>query len=196
MPKNPLDSFENPFSGTTNIFPEGSKNWQFINNFYQGTYAQHILGQDYEGYKELSPQQVAGMSDEDKLQWARAMTGDFSMTIDDVHQYFPQFDTEELAYKRETAADAVAGIGTGARGGLLKMAMDTTSTKARSGFSATGNPMIDKQRENVYRDMDQQMDTSFQASEYDESKLWTDFQQDWAERAIAYEESKDIKDAS
>ena len=116
--------------------------------------------EDWEGFKNLNPDDLIGMSDEEKLHLARKLSGDFGMTMDEMHKYMPSFDErgfqniqrEKGILGREAASD-ISGIGTGARTNLLELALGDESRKSKSGFAVTGNPMIDKQRQNIYKDI-------------------------------------------
>lgn len=117
--------------------------------------------EDWEGFKNLNPDDLIGMSDEEKLHLARKLSGDYGMTMDEMHKYMPSFDErgfqniqrEKGILGREAASD-ITGIGMGQRANLLELAMGDDARKSKSGFAVTGNPMIDKQRQNIYQDID------------------------------------------
>ncbi len=146
---------------------------------------------DYQGFGDVDPQDMTGWSDQEKLEWARNLTGDFTMTMDEMHKYFPKFDQEELDYTRELGASKIKDIGMEGRGNLLQMALGGKAQKGRSGFAKTGNPMIDKQRETMYGQMSSAMDTSFKETQRNVSEQLVDYQGDFGERAIDYEDMLD-----
>lgn len=109
-------------------------------------------------YKYTNPQRIIEMDESDRLSMMRTLTGDDDMQVWEMYKYMPDFDergfrniqTERYAIQREGAAD-IAEIGTKQQENLLGLTMKQAQAKSKSGFASTGNPMIDKQRENIYR---------------------------------------------
>ena len=175
-------------------------------------------------YKDLDSKEFIGMSDAEKLEYARKLTGDPSLTMGDLDKYFPEYDTreEKTLYRdidklrRHSTADLLQGaedvrdIQLGQRGNLLEMSLQQDSAKARSGFHTTGNPMIDRQRQNIYSDISRGVDTSFRKTQQraldfehdvldtrqDIYQLRDDFLETWAERAISYEDKMEAEEAA
>lgn len=156
---------------------------------------------DWSGFKDLNPDDIIGMSDTEKLHLARRLSGDYGMTMEDMHKYMPSFDErgfrnigiETRQMQREGAAD-IAGIGMKQQDNLLDMALKQESSRAKSGFAVTGNPMIDKQRENIYKDIDvtsgRRYDTLLDDVWAQREKgydLKEDYQEDLGLRIIDYE---------
>ena len=205
---------ENPY-GT--YMPWGRDLWDKARN-------KIVQDRQWGEYKDLDSKDFIGMSDEEKLKWARDLTGDQSLTMGDLSKYFPEYDDrEEKGLYRDVeqierrsqegllqGAEDVRDIQLGQRGNLLEMAIQQDSTKARSGFHTTGNPMIDRQRLNIYGAISRGVDTTFRKTEQRELDfqhdvrdtkddiydLRDDFLESWAERAIAYEDKLEAEEAA
>jgi hypothetical protein len=109
-------------------------------------------------YKYTNPQRIIEMDESDRLSMMRNLTGDEDMQVWEMYKYMPDFDerafrniqTERYAIQREGAAD-IAEIGTKQQENLLGLALKQEQAKFKSGFASTGNPMIDRQRQNIYQ---------------------------------------------
>ena len=95
----------------------------------------------------------ANMSEEERASELRKLFGkDFD--AGDTDLYFDQeYDEEQELDVRETGAQEIGAIGGRAQSGLLELATGEAQMKSRSGFAQSGNPMIDKQRRDIFADI-------------------------------------------
>jgi len=185
--------------------------------FFDAPYRRADSDKYWGTFTDLDAQDFINMTDEERLNAARRLTGDSKLTMGDLDKYFPEYDTKEeerlfrdidqtkrhLQEGRIQGAEDIRDIQLGQRGNLLDMTIKQDSTRARSGFQATGNPMIDRQRDTIYDDISRGIDTSYRKTQQrdkdflhdihdkrdDIDIVRSDFHESFGERAITYEDN-------
>jgi hypothetical protein len=106
----------------------------------------------------------------DKLEYAKRM---------------PKYDKkQEELYRSETSKD-ISKVGKAGQSSLLELNMANNSD-ARRGFVRTGNPMIDKQRQNLIAGMREDIDTRYETGQKDIEDHQEDYMEEWEEGLLSY----------
>jgi hypothetical protein len=140
-------------------------------------------------------------SEGSQLAVARNLTG-LDISAEDLARYMPQYDRraeENMRRQRQRNRTVQSGeifrAGSGRQSELLSIAQEKYGQQAKGGFAATGNPMIDKQRQDIFTDIRESQSGTWDQYQADEFSMETDiydhqqaFQQKWAERLIEYED--------
>jgi hypothetical protein len=150
-------------------------------------------GMDWGDYKDMDFSEFAGMSDEDRLAMAQNL-GYSGMSQEDIDKYMPEYDYTAEERLREDAARQISGIGEGAQTSLMKAAEAEAGLKSQQGFEATGNPMVDKQRENIFEGIQTASEDAFRTTQRGVSDLREKAMQDWGTRLIEYDDLVSAED--
>ena len=141
----------------------------------------------WEEFTDLDPSQLLQF-DSDQMHSMSEELADMEIHKKDFFKYMPQYDErgeENIRQSRRYARGAEARQG---QTELLELAQSKYGQQSRSGFASTGNPMIDKQRQDIQTDIAQstaQAEFDFGQEIYDYQE---DYQQKFGERLIAYED--------
>ncbi len=71
----------------------------------------------------------------------------------DYLKYMPEYDTGAVTDMYGEAGEDISSIGEAGQSSLLDLAQGQQQQMAQRGFAATGNPMVDRQRENIFSGM-------------------------------------------
>jgi hypothetical protein len=105
---------------------------------------------DWGGFKDLDPNQFVDMDEEEKLNLAQSL-GYSGTTQEDMDRYqIGDYDTTGEERLFEDAAYGIGKVGEGAQSSLLRAGQAQDTLRSQQGFENTGNPMIDKQREDIF----------------------------------------------
>tara|TARA_R100000781_G_scaffold113069_2_gene80971 strand:- start:1855 stop:3072 length:1218 start_codon:yes stop_codon:yes gene_type:complete len=181
------------------------------------------MANNWQQYQDIDAATFAGY-DDDYLQTLAENLVDVDISAEDLAKYMPQYDQrgednirQEMKWLRDDRAfnklqqvQELGGIGQSRQDELLGMAQDRFGASVGSGFTSTGNPMIDRQRRNIYQDISEQTGTAWAGiqeddrglsrdlwrSEEDIYQLQEDYQQKFAERLIKYEDRIEAEEAA
>jgi len=163
--------------------------------------------QTWSEFVAMDPTTFSQYGDDTLLNMARKLSGNDAMTMDEMKQYLPQYDEQgyrdiwkEGAQRRRKHGEAIAGFGMEKRTDLLSQAIAKDKSIKKGGFAATGNPMIDRQRQSAYRDINVSQEREWRSllddvwsTDKDIRKHREDYQQTWAERLLDYEEELQLE---
>jgi hypothetical protein len=163
-------------------------------------------------FKDMSPTDFVNMDDESKLTLAQDL-GYSGLTSDDFDKYMPTYDEEGEQRILEESADrqaymygeggiAAGRIGEVGQGQLSTQMEQAQNMKSRRNFEQTGNPMIDKQRQDlmqgiqqgtgdVWRKLTHDLHTDKTAVENQIRGDQENYMQRFGERIISYEDKID-----
>ena len=164
--------------------------------------------ENWQDFQNLDPDAFDDYSDEWLLDMATNLV-DVDLSAEDLAKYMPQYDKrgednirKELKYGGLQTAQEIGDFGQSKQGDLLDQAIARQNQMGKGGFAATGNPILDRQRRNVFQDISQQGDRVYQDHEMEQWKagediyrLKEDYQEDWAERLISYEDKIETDEA-
>ena len=160
-------------------------------------------------------------SDDDYMLSLAQNLVDVDVSAADLAKYMPKYDRRgeanirtEMDWMRQDRqwdklqqVNELGDIGRGKQEDLLKLAQDKFGAGAGSGFKSTGNPMIDRQRANIYSDINRGVERQFGQISQDDAlanrELWRseqdildmreEFQQDFGERLIDFEDMREAE---
>ena len=166
----------------------------------------------WDSYQNRDPNTFSDMDiyageENSQLAIARNLTG-LDISAEDLARYMPQYDRrgEENMRRvrqagRTSQARDIFGAGSGKQSEIMSIAQEKYGQQSRGGFAATGNPMVDRQRQDIFADIKSAQGGVWDQYQADEVSMETDiydhqetFQQKWAERLIEYEDKME-KDA-
>ena len=142
---------------------------------------------DY-GESDITSRELAKMSEKDRMAYFRAIfkdeTDEASYHAGDYYMRVPDFDESgkedlqtELSDKQTDVYENIKTASITGQDSLLSLARSSEASKRR-GFASTGNPMIDRQRENIFQGMAQGAKAEY--------KGYTDLSLDIDDRTDAY----------
>ena len=177
-PSNP--DIPNPYAEQSRLAPDTFEE----NDDLYTLYGEDI---DWEEFKNMDPGDFIGLTDEQKWSIAADLAEYGDITQEDFQKYMPTYDMEEELYKREAGATAIAQTGMKRQAPLqqLKEKMDLLHTKQN--FESTGNPMIDRQRFNIFADIGSENKEIWQGLLHDVDLQRTDFMEIFASDLIDYD---------
>ena len=131
-------------------------------------HAEDIGGWDEYAKQDYSGSDFANMTDAERRQIGRGIVkaeGGFqhNLSLDDYKGYMPKYDKEGEQDIRRDTAQAVSDVGEGAQSSLLNLSMQNLQAQSQRGYAITGNPMIDRQRENIYSKIGEQSEAQYEA---------------------------------
>jgi len=88
------------------------------------------------------------------------------------------WEEDETKIQKEMAKD-IREVGEGAQTGLLNLYQKQQQSQARRGFAATGNPMIDNQRKNIFQDIQRKTTAAWGTGQEDIADVWGEYQEAW-----------------
>ena len=142
---------------------------------------------DWGDYTDLDPSVLVHGDEANMKQMAERLSG-MTISSDDFAKYMPKYDERgEFNIRQSRAFDRQAEARSG-QAELLEVAQNKYGQQSRSGFASTGNPMIDKQRQDLMTDMAQATSQSEWGMSQDIYDYQEEFQQKFGERLIAYED--------
>jgi hypothetical protein len=181
------------------------------------------MATNWQQYQDVDSATFAGYDDDYLLTLAENLV-DVDISAEDLAKYMPKYDQrgednirQEMKWLRDDRAfnklqqvQELGGIGQSRQDELLGMAQDRFGASVGSGFTSTGNPMIDRQRRNIYQDISEQTGTAYAGiqqddralsrdlwrSEEDIYQLQEDYQQKFGERLIQYEDRIEAEEAA
>ena len=123
------------------------------------------------------------LTDDEKFYMAQGMfkgETDFgSYELKDYHKYMPTYDQKEEKDLRTEGYKAVRRTGEQAQTGLMGLINKEEAAIGQRGFASTGNPMVDRQRQNIFsRVYDTQWDIQDETTE-GVTGLREDYHTDW-----------------
>ena len=122
------------------------------------------------------------MTDEDRLGLATDL-GYSGMTQDDMDRYMPSYDTRGEENIMFDTAQQISDTGEGAQTNLMQLQAQENA----GGFEATGNPMIDHQRENIFGQINKRTSGLFRNAKENIHQLREQAQQKFGDRVLNYE---------
>jgi hypothetical protein len=150
---------------------------------------------DWSDYTDTDPSDFSNLSDENLRTMSQSLT-DMGISEDDFAKYMPKYDERgEFNIRQSRAFDRLSEARSG-QAELIEVAQNKYGQQSRSGFASTGNPMIDKQRQDLMTDMSQSTSQAEWAMSQDIYDYQEEFQQKFGERLIAYEDRIEKKNAS
>ena len=135
----------------------------------------------WDSYQNRDPNTFSDMDiyageENSQLAIARNLTG-LDISAEDLARYMPQYDRrgEENMRRvrqagRTSQARDIFGAGSGKQSEIMSIAQEKYGQQSRGGFAATGNPMVDRQRQDIFADEDK-MEKDAQKAE-DDKWFW------------------------
>lgn len=112
------------------------------------------------GIGDFKEHDFANMSE---VQRAKALSTLFGFDIKpgDIDKYYDKYDYSAEQELRGEGARDVAAVGEAAQGKVMDLLKSQRQSQARSGFVATGNPMLDRYRQDLFQDIGQETDRTY-----------------------------------
>lgn len=144
--------------------------------------------------EDLSGEEFMKLTEEERQLMVEDITGyelDYEdrLRAEDYKRYMPKYDIEkELKLGPEErkmeieGAEDIGAIGEARQTSLLNL-YNQQQNKGR-GFAETGNPMIDRQRENIFKDIETRQETRYETMVEGRQDIWdkkTEMQEDYME---------------
>ena len=133
-------------------------------------------------FQDMNPDDFINMTDEDRLGLATDL-GYSGMTQDDMDRYMPSYDTRGEENIMFDTAQQISDTGEGAQTNLMQLQAQENA----GGFEATGNPMIDHQRENIFGQINKRTSGLFRNAKENIHQLREQAQQKFGDRVLNYE---------
>ena len=106
---------------------------------------------------EFDTDMFMDMSENERMAFGQSLfkgdTDFASYKMGDYLKYMPEYDTEGVTDMYGEAGEDISSIGEAGQSSLLELAQGQQQQMAQRGFAATGNPMVDRQRENIFSGM-------------------------------------------
>ena len=112
------------------------------------------------GIGEFKDMNFADMSQAQRSNAIKDLLGEHA-TDADVAKYYDKYDYQEDQNVRGKGAREIGQIGEGAQESLLGLSQATQSVASKTGFAATGNPQLDMQRRNIFKQISSQTGDAF-----------------------------------
>ena len=106
---------------------------------------------------EFDTDMFMDMSENERMAFGQSLfkgdTDFASYKMGDYLKYMPEYDTGAVTDMYGEAGEEIGSIGEAGQSSLLELAQGQQQQMAQRGFAATGNPMVDRQRENIFSAM-------------------------------------------
>ena len=112
------------------------------------------------GIGEFKDMNFADMSQAQRSNAIKDLLGEHA-TDADVAKYYDKYDWQEDQRTRSKGASEISSIGEGAQESLLGLSQANQSVASKTGFASTGNPQIDMQRRNIFKQITSQTGDAF-----------------------------------
>ena len=148
-------------------------------------------GWDEYAKSDYSAEEFAGMTDAERRQIGRGIVKaeegvQFNLSLDDYKGYMPKYDKEEESNIRHETATQVGDIGRSAQSSLLSLTQKSEQRQSQRGFAATGNPMVDRQRENIFKGIEKDVDVRYERGLSDIETHQEDYMEEWETGLTTY----------
>ena len=106
---------------------------------------------------EFDTDMFMDMSESERMKFGQSLfkgdTDFASYKMGDYLKYMPEYDISAVTDMYREAGEEIGSIGEAGQSSLLDLAQGQQQQMAQRGFAATGNPMVDRQRENIFSGM-------------------------------------------
>tara|TARA_R110002012_G_scaffold27682_1_gene88395 strand:+ start:1519 stop:2367 length:849 start_codon:yes stop_codon:yes gene_type:complete len=140
------------------------------------------------GIGDFKDANMSQMTDEERLAHVQKLMGnDASITMDDLDRYYSAYDDTEELRKYRGASDTMGETGKASDSSLMEMYANKQSLDSRANFANTGNVMVDRQRQNIFRDVGDQNQSTWTGLLGNVADLHTDYNTRMVENAFSHE---------
>jgi len=101
-------------------------------------------------------------------------------------QYGPKYDMDAQRKRLTETGTDISNIGESGQSSLLSLSQGQEGQAAKRGFASTGNPMVDRQRENIFKGMSKDITSSYDAYQDSVTAQRKDYQEEWEGALMDY----------
>ena len=140
------------------------------------------------GIGEFKDQDFANMSTAAQSQAISDLMG-FDIKSGDMDKYFDKYDIEKENLARTEGAEEIGLVGQRAQQGLGKLQAGTQQAQARGGFAATGNPQLDRHRENIFKGISTEQSQTYGSLLHAVRDMETSYNESMIESAYGFKDA-------
>ena len=104
----------------------------------------------------------------------------------DYQKYMPKYDKAQEKFLRRESAKDIKSVGEQGQSSLLELHTQAADSSAQRGFASTGNPMVDRQRENILKGMRSDITDRYDTGQRDIEEHREDYMAEWEEGLLSY----------
>tara|TARA_R100000458_G_scaffold31256_1_gene28653 strand:+ start:264 stop:1112 length:849 start_codon:yes stop_codon:yes gene_type:complete len=140
------------------------------------------------GIGDFKSANMAEMTDEERLAHVQKLLGpEANVTMDDLDRYYDAYDATKELREYRGASDTMIDTGRASDSSLMELYTNKMNTASRANFANTGNVMVDRQRENIFRDVSTQNQRTWTSLLDNVEDLHSDYNKSMVESAFAHE---------